>query len=236
MREGLELSYTSTGIRIFALSILPAMINTVFGGYYQSILREWLAYLITFLRSFIFYLIALFLCTRRGMDSFWYIFLVAETLTIAFWIPIAVLNGGFLQLRGIDVSHVKTVTIDSSSQDISMAVGELQAFYEDSISDPRLAMYIGLTIEEICCAIMDRFRDQLDNIYIQVTAVVDKGECTLYLRDNAYAFNPLESDTDSLDLDADAGLNLMGVRIVQKKAKEFFYRRFTGFNTLVIRL
>ena len=31
-------------------------------------------------------------------------------------------------------------------------------------------------------------------------------------------------------------LELVGVRIVQKKAKEFFYRHYSGFNTLVIRL
>ena len=32
------------------------------------------------------------------------------------------------------------------------------------------------------------------------------------------------------------GLELVGLRIVQKKAKEFYYRRYSGFNTLVIRM
>ena len=31
-------------------------------------------------------------------------------------------------------------------------------------------------------------------------------------------------------------LELVGLRIVQKKAKEFYYRCYTGFNTLVIRM
>ena len=35
------------------------MVNILFCVYYQSILREWIAYLITFLRSFALYLAAL---------------------------------------------------------------------------------------------------------------------------------------------------------------------------------
>ena len=31
-------------------------------------------------------------------------------------------------------------------------------------------------------------------------------------------------------------LELMGLRIVQSKAREFYYRRYSGFNTLVIRM
>ncbi|MBO4914274.1 MAG: hypothetical protein J5449_03625, partial [Oscillospiraceae bacterium] len=81
MIDGTEFDYATAGIRIFAFSVIPAMVSKVFCGYYQSILREWLAYFITFLRSFALYLVALFVCSRGGMDSFWYIFIVAEALS-----------------------------------------------------------------------------------------------------------------------------------------------------------
>ena len=97
-------------------------------------------------------------------------------------------------------------------------------------------MYTGLAIEEVCCAITDHFKGHMDDIYIQVTVVVENGEETLFLRDNAYEFNPLGIDTDDIDLAGGEQTELMGVRIVQKKAKEFYYRRYSGFNTLVIRL
>ena len=61
-------------------------------------------------------------------------------------------------------------------------------------------------------------------------------EVTLYLRDNAYEFNPLAENTDSIRLESGEQLELVGLRIVQKKAKEFYYRRYSGFNTLVIRM
>jgi anti-sigma regulatory factor (Ser/Thr protein kinase) len=236
MKSGIELEYTAEGIHLFALCVLPATANILFSGYYQAALQEWLAYLITFLRSFLFYLTALFLCTRNGMQDFWFIFVVVEMLTIIFWVPVASLRGGILQLKGIRVENAKTVVIDSGRQDIHEIVEQFQEFSEAHGADARQSMYIALTIEEICCALVDRFREKMGRIYIQVTAVVEDGDVTLHLRDNAMAYNPFEEDTEGISLEEGKQLELVGLRIVQKKAKEFYYRSYSGFNTLVIRL
>lgn len=236
MSSGLELNYTSTGIRIFALSVLPSMINILFSGYYQTMLQEWLAYLITFLRSFLFYLTALFICSRQGLEFFWYIFVMVELLTLTAWVPVSVLRGGILQLKGIDVSNVKTAVVDNNSKDINIIVQQIQEFCEEHGVGSRQAMYIGLTVEEICCAVIDRFREQMDKVYVQVTVVAEEEGLSLYLRDNAHEFNPLAEDTDRIRLEEGEYLELMGLRIVQSKAREFYYRRYSGFNTLVIRM
>ena len=236
MRSGVELHYTSVGIRIYALSILPAMANILFSGYYSSILREGFAYLITFLRSFLFYLVALYLCSLAGMKTFWYVFLVAETLALVTWMITACLKGGLLQLQGIDTSRTRTAVITSSGEDIAGMVEQMQDYCSENGADPRQVMYVGLVMEEICCAIVDRFRDRMGNIYIQITVVMEDDGTTLFLRDNAYEFNPLGEDTDQIDLNEGRQVNLVGLKIVQKKAKEFYYRRYSGFNTLVVRL
>ena len=236
MKSGMELEYTAKGIHIFALCVLPATANILFSGYYQAVLQEWLAYLITFLRSFLFYLTALFLCSRNGMDSFWYIFVVVELLTMIVWVPVSVLRGGLLQLKGILVENAKTVVIDSDREDIHEIVEQFQEFSRERGADARQSMYIGLTIEEICCAVIERFREETGRIYVQVTAVVEDGEVTLHLRDNALAFNPFDENTEGISLEEGKQLELVGLRIVQKKAKEFYYRSYSGFNTLVIRL
>lgn len=236
MGDGTGMSYASTGIRIFAFSVVPAMVNVVFSGYFQSILREWLAYLITFLRSFAFYLAALAVCARGGMAVFWYVFTIAELLSLAVWLPIAAARGGILQLSGIDVSRAKSVSIESSSQAISDVVAEIQEFCEGHGTGPKQVMHIGLAIEEVCCAIVEHCKEHMGDIYVQVTAVAEEGETTLFLRDNAFEYNPLGVNTDGTDFSAEEQAELMGVRIVQKTAKEFYYRRYSGFNTLVIRL
>ena len=236
MSTGEGAAYASAGIRIFAISVLPAMVNVVFGGYYQSILREWLAYLITFLRSFVFYLLSLVFLAGRGMDAFWYVFVASEVLTLAAWIPAAVARGGLLQLRGIDVDNTRSVTIDQSSQEISGVVEQIQAFCEERMIAPKKVIHIGLAIEEVCCAIVEHCREHMGEIYIQVTVVVENGEVTLFLRDNAFEYNPLGADVDADDLTAEQQSELLGIRIVQQTAKEFYYRCYSGFNTLVIRL
>ena len=53
---------------------------------------------------------------------------------------------------------------------------------------------------------------------------------TLHLRDNSFEFNPFAPQAG---LDGE-GPNALGMAIVKKKAKEFFYRRYQGFNTLVV--
>ena len=236
MTIGRELVYSSAGIRIYALSVLPAMVNLLFCGYYQSVFKEWLAYVITFLRSLLLYFTALYFCSRRGMDSIWYAFLMDEVLTLLVWMPIAAFMGGVLQMKDINVRNAKSVIIDNSAQDINLVIQELQEFCEERGANAKQAMYIGLTVEEICCAIIERFRSKMGEIYSQVTVVVEGDEVTLYLRDNAYEFNALAEDTEGISLEEGKQLELVGLRIVQKKAKEFYYRRYSGFNTLVIRM
>ena len=97
-------------------------------------------------------------------------------------------------------------------------------------------MYIGLTVEEICLAVTEHFAGLFGDIRIQITLVMDSAETTLYIRDNALEFNPMAENTDRISLEEGRHLDLVGLRIVQKNAKEFYYRRYSGFNTLVIRL
>ena len=126
--------------------------------------------------------------------------------------------------------------IDSTAQNISAIAQELQAFAEQNGASPRLAIYISLTVEELCCAIVERFPERMGEIYVQATVVMEDDRATLYLRDNAYEFNPLEADTEGIALHDGKHDALMGIRIVQKNAREFYYRRYSGFNTLVIRM
>ncbi len=236
MDSGMAFRYTSNGIRIYALSVLPAMLNMLFCGYYQSIQREWLAYLITVLRNFLFYLIAMAFCVQGGLEGFWYVFVLTECMTLLVWIPLAVRRGGFLQLRDIDVSRAKSVAIDSTSRDISEMTQILQRFCKAKGGSEKEAMYIGLTVEEICLAVTEHFAGLFGDIRIQITLVMDSAETTLYIRDNALEFNPMAENTDRISLEEGRHLDLVGLRIVQKNAKEFYYRRYSGFNTLVIRL
>ena len=73
--------------------------------------------------------------------------------------------------------------------------------------------------------------------YIQLTIVPHEDDTvTLHVRDSARQFNPFEMNTDDISLEEGTGLDAIGVKMIKSKAKEFFYRRYAGFNTLVVRV
>ena len=73
--------------------------------------------------------------------------------------------------------------------------------------------------------------------YIQITIVPhEDGTVTIHIRDSAREFNPFALDTDGISLEKGRGLDALGIKMIKSKAKEFFYRRYAGFNTLVVRV
>ena len=99
-----------------------------------------------------------------------------------------------------------------------------------------------MTIEEVCSAIINiGFKGAAhDSGLIQLTLVYkgDK-EFSMHIRDNAITFNPFELDKKKLlDVDADSGadFNALGMDVIKKKAKSFYYRRYQGFNTMVVKI
>ena len=56
------------------------------------------------------------------------------------------------------------------------------------------------------------------------------------MRDDATSFNPFDMNTEKASADGDFDMDSMGVLVIKKRAKEFFYRRYQGFNTLIIRI
>ena len=71
---------------------------------------------------------------------------------------------------------------------------------------------------------------------VKVRAVDEGGVLELHLRDDATTFNPFALDTSRASRDEDFDMDGMGVLVIKKRAKEFFYRRYQGFNTLIIKI
>lgn len=232
----MEMGYGITGIRLYMISVGVMIINTTFGYYYQSIEKEKISYLITTLRTFICYLAAVFISKRYGIEGFWWHFVIAEIMTLFIWAGYMAIKKDWLQLKDIDTGGVKSIFINSGDTDIGKVIEELEIFCREKAVDGKRSYYIGLVIEEICCAIMEKCREGMGDVYIQVTVVMEGEGCSLYLRDNAFAFNPFDIDTSSVDLKHVQNMESLGMKIVKNKSKEFYYRRYVGFNALIVKL
>ena len=114
---------------------------------------------------------------------------------------------------------------------------ELEAFCEVCGADMKQQMLSTMTVEELGMAILKHgFQGRTDG-YLQLTAIMDEGGVLeLHLRDDATTFNPFALDTSRASRDEAFDMDGMGVLVIKKRAKEFFYRRYQGFNTLIIKI
>ena len=72
---------------------------------------------------------------------------------------------------------------------------------------------------------------------IEITlAAEDQGVFALHIRDTARSFNPFALETEKASEDGGFDMDAMGMRVIKSKAREFFYRRYGGFNSLVVKI
>ena len=127
--------------------------------------------------------------------------------------------------------------IPSSAVNVVDVSRELETFCEEWDADAKQQMLATMTVEEIGMAILQHgFHGRTDG-YIQLTAIMEQsGLLELHLRDDATVFDPFAMDTKKASVDGDFDMDSMGVLVIKKRAKEFSYRRYQGFNTLIIKI
>ena len=235
LRTAEELAMGSVAVRIYALCVLPSGINMVMTYYYQTLEKEFASYLFFTLRSFVFFLAFSLILSRGGADLFWWTYPCAEAATLLVMILYNRKKGSWTYLDEDD-SRVYSAFLDSRSADLGAVEQEVSAYLERMNASPAQAYFATITVEEVCGAILNNAFAE-DDGYIQLTIVPhDDGTVTIHVRDSARRFNPFEMNTDEISLEEGTGLDAIGVKMIKRKAREFFYRRYAGFNTLVVRV
>lgn len=224
---GLSAAWTADGafaVRLVVVSTMIACINIILTTFFQNIARERVSFLIVFLREFLVLFICGCLCSQGGFKVFWYAYVITELLVLAGTVCVIAYRKKILkkQIIYLDEGEVFAETFTGSCEKISDACERLQEFLEQAGASMKQAYFITLAIDEICRLIAEN----TGNLMLQLTLVETKEEYILHIRDNARKFNPLEVNDDD-----EHG---MGLKIVKKQAKEYYYRQFVGFNTLTM--
>jgi putative MATE family efflux protein len=223
----------SIALRIYSAAVLLTIFNQCAVYYGQTVARERQAFFAQSLRLFILFLPFAFLFSQFGLNAFWWTFFASELGTVFFYL-ISNLLKKKANLKPENSTQTAAAHIFSDYIDAADSLGKTVESLQNTCESwgclPQQAYYATLVVEEICAAILqDAQNNQHDDVLIKLTVVADEDGFTLHLRDNSYEFNPFEAEKD----DDEDGLAL-GMALVKKKAKEFFYRRYQGFNTLVV--
>ncbi len=235
LREAAELAAGSAAVRIFAAGMIFSGVNMLMTYYYQAMEREFASYLLFTLRSLVLFLLFGLLLGRGALENFWWTYPLTEAASL---IVLAVYNrikGSWTYLAK-DEKDVFTAFLYSGTANLGHVEQQVNEYMERLDASPQQTYYVTMTVEEVCTVIQNSGFAKQEG-YIQLTIVPhEDGTMTLHLRDNAKRFNPFEMNTENISLERETGLDAIGVKMIKSKAKEFFYRRYAGFNTLVVRI
>ena len=136
-----------------------------------------------------------------------------------------------------DPERVCSLTSRGDSRDISRVNDGIEAFCQRWDATVRQQYFVTMAAEEVCMAIITNALDRIPNGEIQVTLVaLEDGEFELHIRDNAVSFDPFSLETEKAGRGGDFDMDAMGMLVIKQQAKDFFYRHYQGFNSLVVRI
>ena len=222
----------TVALRIYCISAFFAGVNLLLECYEQSKENKKDAFVIAILRGAVILIPLTFVFSLFGIKYFWWLFPTTEILTLI--ISVIYINVSRKKDKD-DYSNVYTCTI-ASEQEVGEAIASVETFCLDRNASPEQVYYVVMVFEELCVAIMKQFQDDnIGRIQVTVIAAMD-GEFELHVRDNAVLYNPFEEECKKIDIESDFEESNIGILLIKSTAKEFFYRRYQGFNTLVVRI
>ena len=222
-----------TALRLYGAAALFAGVNILLCNYYQACENEKPSFLLETLRGAALLIPLTFVCYRLGLQHFWLLFLLTEAGSLTVFLLLGI--GGRYKKAELSEERIFQRTILSNAADVMDVSRELEAFCEGWGAGMKQQMLATMTVEEIGMAILKHgFQGRTDG-YIQLTAIMEEnGQLELHLRDDATTFNPFDMETSRASKDGEFDMDSMGVLVIKQRAKDFFYRRYQGFNTLII--
>ena len=225
-------------IRMFCISTMLGGINAILGSYRLARGQELPAFISTTLRGAVVLLPATILFSFFGERWFWLLYPVTEL--IALGIFLIYLRRRRQQMDTLAPERVYRTLLHDDAAEIPPMTEAMEAFCERWGATMKQQYFVQMTAEEMCSAIIVKgFNEGQDRSgMIQITLVAgEDGVFTLHVRDSAVAFNPFGMEAADLKGDSEgADFNAVGMDVIKRKAREFFYRRYQGFNTMVVRI
>ncbi|HWP51020.1 MAG TPA: MATE family efflux transporter, partial [Clostridia bacterium] len=230
LREAAAIQLGSYALRLYCVGALFAGVSILLAGYFQSCARESESLMLATLRGGAVLLPATLLFSLLGGAAFWLLFPVTEALSLGLWLLSVKCRKA--KAEPFDQGRVWRGAIRQGNEEIGELTAGAEAFCERWDANTKQTYFVAMTIEEVCLAILQNgFRNHNDKC-IDITLVAQQdGMFVLHIRDNALLFNPFALVTSKGGADNEFSIDVAGMRVITNKAKEFFYRRYGGFNS-----
>lgn len=222
-------------LRIYGIGAFFGGLGILMESYEQACEREKGAFLLSTLRGAGVLIPCTILFSVLGLRTFWWLFPATELLSLGIFLIWK--KTGKEPETQYDLNRVYSRTIQNKDEDLMALTQEVELFGQKWGADMRQLYFVTMTVEEICLAIMQKAFDRATQGYIQITLIaLEDNSFELHIRDNAVSFDPFSLKTEKINQEGDYDLDAMGMLVIRQKAKDFFYRQYQGFNSLVVRI
>lgn len=229
-------------LRMYCVGGIGVGTSMLLSSYWQAVGKEHQTMVLTFLRSFAVYLAFAVPLAMGSLAYFWLVYPATEGVSLAIvavW-RMVVNRRNRLQIVNLDEAPIFHRMLQQDLQELSGLLEECEEFCALQGASMQQTFFVTMAVEEMSQAIFAHAQESgRSGIYIQITLFQSEpGVFDLHIRDNAMAFDPFSLRTNKIS-EADSeelAMDSMGVLMVKKKAKEFYYRHFQGFNTLLVRI
>lgn len=228
------MEYGALALRLFCLSSFFAGASLLLETYDQSAGEEGSAFLLAFLRGFAVLLPCTVLLSITSLRFFFLLYPVCESVSLL---------GFYLwkKSRGkaavFDEKRVFTAMIQGEDEDITGLTETVGNFCGQWNGQLRQTYFVMMAVEEICMAIVAKNRQKAGGVALQITLIaLPEGTFELHFRDNTELFDPFSLHSARAGEQSGFDMDALGVTIIKQQAKDYFYRNYQGFNSLVVRI
>ncbi|MBI5681384.1 MAG: ATP-binding protein [Methanobacterium sp.] len=234
VNDPVDIAVGINAIRIFSLSIIGTGITFLMMFYTQAILRKKLSFIISLTEGLLIPVISAYILSGvMGADGIWISFLIAEIVTIImiYFVTKTIAKrshgklSGFFLLGNHEDAPTLDVTIENSIDDAVGLSEKLINFAKENGVDEKIALRIGLTIEEMAVNTIKYNHNEIE--CIDIISKIGEDEITISFKDSGVEFNPstyLAEEKDSFE----------NIDVLQKMADNISYARLIGLNSTVI--
>lgn len=228
-------------LRLYVLGSVFAGASVMLCAYWQAVERDRDTMLLTFLRTFVVYLLVAIPLAMGPLDRFWLVFFCTECASLLLFGLWKLFRGqGTLSFSAPDNIPICHQLLQGGTDELGTFLAEAEVFCDKQNASLAQSMLVNLAVEEMCQAIFLHVAEaSRHTVYIQLTLFpLGDGTFELHIRDNAPAFNPFAMNTAKISEAEDEGevMEGIGIHMIKKKTKDFHYRHYQGFNTLTVRI
>ena len=251
MGGGDTLELAKSAIFLFSISFIPALVGNILTSLHLSNGHTAIANVITLLRQFVLVAVfAVLLSNWFGLNGIWNGFWVAELVTLLIVAVIhlvcgkkseTISNWTLLDETAERNGHYISFSVENSVQAIMESVEKITAFCEANELQPKRAMLISLSLEEMLTSIREHSLGADEKLTMNVRILLVQGTIVLRIRNGGAEFNPVayyeQLKVNVVEDNIDAMLALddsLGIKMICDTADVVDYRRTFGVNNLSI--